>query len=65
MCLYSPRQHALFLSAQVSAASEDLFVSCVRVSTLVSSMETPLYSCTSARGRQIKENNIMKISFST
>lgn len=38
------------------------FFLCASVSTLVSSMETSLYSSTSARGRQIMENNIMKIS---
>ncbi|KAL1253216.1 hypothetical protein QQF64_017909 [Cirrhinus molitorella] len=39
MHLYSPQQHALYLSAQVSAVSQDLFsVWCV--STLLSGTET-------------------------
>lgn len=51
MHLYSPQQHALYLSAQVSAVSQDLFSVCACVSTLLSSTETLLYSSTSARGR--------------
>lgn len=51
MHLYSPQQHALYLSAQVSAVSQDLFSVCTNVSTLLSGTETLLYSSTSARGR--------------
>lgn len=50
-----PQQHALYVSAQVSALSlrTCFFSVCerLRVSTLLSGMETLLYSSTSARGR--------------
>lgn len=42
MHLYSPQQHAMYLSAQVSAVSQDLFSVCACVSTLLSGTETAL-----------------------